>query len=64
MFESLNLTTAILWRKPLTEKGLSSADIRQYMAMDQPWEHLVPPAVARIMKDLGLVERIKKLMRE
>jgi nicotinamide-nucleotide adenylyltransferase len=64
MFESLNLKTEILWRKPLTEKGLSSADIRQYMAMDQPWEHLVPSAVARTMKELGLVERIRKLMKE
>ena len=34
------------------------------MATDQPWEHLVSPAVARTMKELGLIERIRKLIRE
>lgn len=63
MFESLGLKTEILWRKPLAEKGLSGAEIRQYIASDRPWEHLVPPAVALTMKEMGLIERIGKSMR-
>jgi len=63
MFESLGLKTEVLWRNPLTEKGLSGAEIRQDIASDRPWEHLVPPAVARTMKEMGLIERIKKSLR-
>jgi nicotinamide mononucleotide adenylyltransferase len=63
MFESLGLKTEILWRKPLAGKGLSGAEIRQYIASGRPWEHLVPAAVARTMKEMGLIERIRKSMR-
>lgn len=62
MFESMNLKTKILWRRPLSKKGLSGIQIRQYIASGQPWEHLVPHTSARIMKQMGIVERIKRLM--
>ena len=62
MFESMGLKTKILWRRPLSEKGLSGTQIRQYIVSGQPWEHLVPHASARIMKEMGIIERIKKLM--
>jgi len=29
------------------------------MGLNQPWEHLVPPAVARLVRDLGLEERLR-----
>ena len=62
VFESIGLKTKVLWRRPLSKKGLSGTQIRQYIAADLPWEHLVPHTSARIMKQMGIVERIKKLM--
>jgi hypothetical protein len=29
------------------------------MGLNQPWEHLVPPTVARLVKDLGFLERLR-----
>ncbi len=51
MFEALGLTIEILWRKPLAEKGLSAGEIRHKIAVGEPWKHLVPPAVQRLLRD-------------
>jgi nicotinamide mononucleotide adenylyltransferase len=61
MFTSLGLKVDILWRKPASEKGLTATAVRRLMGLGQPWEHLVPPAVARLVRDLGLVERLRLL---
>jgi len=58
MFTSLGLTVDVMWRKPPSEKGLTATALRRLMGQGQPWEHLVPPAVARLVKDLGLLERL------
>jgi nicotinamide mononucleotide adenylyltransferase len=58
-FESLNLNVEILWRKPESEKGLTATAIRRLIGLGQPWEHLVPAAVARLVKEMGLLERLK-----
>jgi len=59
MFNSLGLKVDILWRRPKSEKGLSVTALRRLMGRSQPWEHLVPPAVARLVGDLGLLERLR-----
>jgi nicotinamide-nucleotide adenylyltransferase len=59
MFISLGLKVDILWRKPKSEKGLTATDLRRLMGLGQPWEHLVPLAVARMIRDMGLVERLR-----
>jgi nicotinamide mononucleotide adenylyltransferase len=59
MFQSLGLTVEILWRKPAAAKGLTASGIRRLMGRGQPWEHLVPPAIARLVRELGLLERLK-----
>ena len=61
MFTSLGLTVDILWRRPKSEKGLTATALRRMMGLNQPWEHLVPPAVARLVRDLGLQERLSLL---
>jgi nicotinamide mononucleotide adenylyltransferase len=61
LFESLGLQVEVLWRKTKAEKGLTSSLIRQKIAQDQPWEHLVPGAVSTLFVQLGLVERIRRL---
>lgn len=59
MFTQLGLKVDVMWRKPASEKGLTATAVRRLMGLGQPWEHLVPPAVARLVRDLGLVERLR-----
>jgi nicotinamide mononucleotide adenylyltransferase len=59
MFSSLGLQVDVLWRKPTSEKGLTATALRRMMGLNQPWENLVPPAVARLVKDLGFLERLR-----
>jgi len=53
------LKTEVLWRKKIEEKGIDGSMVRHNIANDLPWEHLVPPAVAKIIKDQGIEKRIK-----
>jgi nicotinamide mononucleotide adenylyltransferase len=59
LFESLGLKVAILWRRPKSEKGLTASAIRRMMGLGQPWEHLVPAAVARLVREMDLLQRLK-----
>jgi nicotinamide-nucleotide adenylyltransferase len=58
IFQSMGLATEVMWRRPPEEKGLSSTDIRRRMAAGEPWEHLVPPAVADLVRALNIVDRL------
>ena len=60
-FESLGLKTHIIRKVPIAEKGISATDIRNFMINNQPWEHLLPRSVARLMKQWQIPERLKKL---
>lgn len=40
---------------------ISATDIRQRIVADEPWEQLVPEEVAAFLREVGGVERIKKL---
>lgn len=57
-FTALGLRVEVLWRKSPEEKGLTGTAIRRLMGRGEPWEHLVPPAVARLIRDLDLVPRL------
>ena len=50
LFQSLGLTTEVLWRRTSATKGLSATDIREKIAAGEPWQHQVPPGVAEIIK--------------
>lgn len=60
-FRSLNLATHLLREVPKEQKGLSSTDIRQRMARDEGWEELVPPPVARLMKEWDIPARLRSM---
>jgi len=60
-FRSLGLKTEILWEKTREEKGLSGVDVRSHMAEGEPWEHLVPPSTALLMKAWGIPKRLHDL---
>lgn len=56
--ESLGLKVHVLWEVPLEKKGLSGSDIRESMLKDERWEHLVPPATAKLVKEWGIIKRL------
>jgi nicotinamide mononucleotide adenylyltransferase len=59
-FRSLGLRTHLLREVSAEQKGLSATDIRRRMASDEPWEELVPPSVAQLMKEWDIPDRIRK----
>lgn len=58
LFEELGLETEVLWRRPLSEKGLRASDIRRRIARGEDWEHLVPRAVAEYLRAERIVARL------
>lgn len=57
-FESLGLTTHVMWERPLSEKGISGTDVRQAMREGGAWEAMVPPAVAALIQEWGVRSRL------
>lgn len=58
-FQALGLRTHVLRSVAPEDKGISSTDIRRLIGRNEPWEHLVPPTVVRILKQSGVIERIR-----
>ncbi len=63
MFQALGLTTVVLWRRPLEDKGLTSTAVRRLIVAGEPWEHLVPPGVAEMLQLLEIPARLRALAR-
>ncbi len=61
MFKALGLKTEVMWEKTPEEKGLTGAAVRRSMALDQPWEHLVPASAARLMKVWHIPDRLRHI---
>jgi nicotinamide mononucleotide adenylyltransferase len=57
-FKTLGLETELLWERSPAQKGLTSAEIRKRMAAGEPWEHMVPPSTASLMKRWAIPERL------
>lgn len=55
-FRQLGLSTRVLWRR--TWRVTSGSDVRRRIATGEEWEHLVPKAVARVIKEQRIDERI------
>ena len=62
--ESLGLNVHVLWEVPLEKKGLSGSDIRTVMLNEEPWDHLVPLTVVRLVKEWDIINRLKKLSKK
>ncbi|MFX1316984.1 MAG: nicotinate-nucleotide adenylyltransferase [Promethearchaeota archaeon] len=58
-FQSLGLKIHVLWEVSIDKKGLSSMDIREFIIKDEPWEHLVPSSVVKLIKGWDIINRIK-----
>ncbi len=60
-FTSLGLKIHVLREVSKDQKGLSATDIRRRMARNEPWQELVPPSVARLMKKWDIPSRLGKI---
>ena len=58
LFRSLGLETEILWSRPPEEKGLAGSEIRRRILAGEPWEHMVPPETARLIRAWNLRDRL------
>jgi len=57
----LGLRTEVLSERSPEDKGISATDVRARMAGAEPWEHLVPPATARLMRAWDIPRRLRDL---
>ncbi len=61
LFKSMGLKTEVMWDKSPEKKGLTGAEIRRRMIEGEPWEHLVPPAVAVLLRKWDVAGRLRRL---
>ena len=61
IFRSLELKTHIIRNVKPDEKGISGSNIRTRMRSGEPWENLVPPGVARLMKEWKIPRRLRDM---
>ncbi|MGC5011110.1 hypothetical protein ACLQ2R_10140 [Streptosporangium sp. DT93] len=57
-FTELGLRTEIMWRR--TDKPISGHRVREAIAADDGWRSLVPPAVASVIVERAIDERIRQ----
>ena len=57
-FQSLGLKTHVLWEKSPTEKGISGTMVRRLIAENKSIDHLTPSAVARLVRQWNLSDRL------
>jgi len=50
----------VLYRKSIEEKKITSTMIRQRIRDERPWEHMVPDAITKYLKDNNILQRIKE----
>jgi len=58
LFQSLGIHCRVLWERPSTQKGICGQEVRQLMARGEAWEHLVPPAAARLLTEWEIPARL------
>ncbi len=60
-FRKMGLKTHVLWEVRPEEKGISSADVRELMIRDKPWEHLIPKSAVEVLKIWDIAARLKAI---
>ena len=59
-FHDLGLRTHVLWRRAEADRVTSGSAIRDRIITGGDWESLVPQATARVIREFGIVERIRE----
>jgi len=60
VLNSLGLKTEVMWRRSPSQRLTSGAEVRELMRKNGNWESLVPPAVAKVIRERGLEQRVKQ----
>jgi nicotinamide mononucleotide adenylyltransferase len=63
LLESLGVEVNVMWERNIDTRITSGTQIRRLIAANQVWEHLVPDAVAQIIKKSNLDRRIQEIAR-
>lgn len=59
LLKSGGLRTRVLWEKPAIEKGITGSEVRRRIALNEPWEHLVPKSIAALIRDWNLTSKLR-----
>ena len=57
-FESLGLTTHVMWERDEAHKGLTGTNVRAAIRQGREFRSMVPPAVAALVEKWNLQERL------
>lgn len=60
LLQARGLHVEVMWERPPEHKGISASLVRKLMIADEPWEHLVPPSVAILLKKWEVPKRLRK----
>lgn len=64
ILSELGLDVEVLWRRPLSEKGITGTEVRRKIGFYKQWDHLVPKSVYEYITDKKIDERIIKSLTE
>ena len=56
---NMGLRTEVMWERSVSERLTSGSEIRNLIATNKEWEHLVPKSVAKYIKEKHLSERLR-----
>lgn len=59
-FEAHGLRTEVLWDRPPEQKGLTGKDVRAAIRDGRAWRDMVPPAVADLIDQWNIGERLRR----
>lgn len=60
-FKELGLNVDVMWERPLAEKGISAAAVRQAMILGGDWQAMVPASVARLLDSWNIPDRLRSM---
>lgn len=59
--KGLGLKVDVMWTRKMSDRFTSGTEIRKLIARGNPWDHLVPASVAKIIRTFDLDRRILEL---
>lgn len=61
MFKDMGLDVEIMWERSRQDRFTSGSEIRELIAYNKPWKHLVPPQVNAYIRAHSLERRVAEL---
>ena len=61
ILRSLGANVEIMWERSMSDRVTSGVEIRSLIALEGEWKHLVPPASARVIYEIGIETVISRM---